>query len=45
MLLITCFWMSFVIIALGRFAIQEILGIEIESLFGWIMIVGLTSAF
>ncbi len=45
MLPIACFWMSFVIVTLGRFAIKEIVGIEIEPLYGWVAIIGLTSAF
>ena len=45
MLLIACFWMSFVMVNFGKFAVQEILGIEIDPLSGWIMIAGLTSAF
>ena len=45
MLPIACFFMSFVIATLGRFAIKEIVGIEIEPLYGWLVITGLTSAF
>ncbi|MGK7958583.1 MAG: hypothetical protein AB4063_25485 [Crocosphaera sp.] len=45
MLPIACFWMSFVIITLGRFGLKEIFGIEIDSFYGWLAITGLTSAF
>ncbi|EAZ88277.1 hypothetical protein [Crocosphaera chwakensis] len=45
MLPVACFWMSFVIVTLSRFAIKEILGIEIDPLYGWLMIIGLTSSF
>ncbi len=44
MLLITCFWMSFVIVTVVRFAIEKILGIEIDTLYGWLMIAGLSSS-
>ncbi len=45
MVLIAGFFMSFVIVTLGRFAIKEIVGIEIEPLYGWLAITGLSSAF